>query len=32
MSLGDNCCKIEVFIEDVWRELYKVMGLNEDFQ
>lgn len=32
MSLGGNRCKIEAFTEDVWRELHKVMGLNEDCQ
>lgn len=32
MNLGDNWCKIEVFIEEVWRELYKVMGLIKDCQ
>lgn len=30
MSLGDNRCKMEAFTEDVWRELYKVMGLTKD--
>lgn len=30
MSLGGNRCKIEAFTEDVWKELYKVMGLTKD--
>lgn len=32
MSLGGNCCWIELFIKEVWEVLFVVMDMLEEFR